>query len=61
MELVAALVDDTIARHEDADFLTAFLSGLGKVATDETHRGLRQIGCDFLVDEQYSCLASHGR
>ena len=51
VELVAAFVDDTVTRHEDSDFLTAFLCGLRKIATNEAHRRFRQIGCDFLMDE----------
>jgi len=61
VELVAPVVDDTIAGHENADFLAAFLGGLGQVTPDEAHRGFRQIGGDFLVDEKYSCLACHVR
>ena len=55
MQLVAPLVDGAVARHEDAHFFTAFLSGLGQVAADEAHLRFRQIRGDFLVDEKYSC------
>ena len=51
VQLVAPLVDDTVARHENPDLLATFLGGLGQVTTDEAHRGLRQIGGDFLMDE----------
>ena len=61
VELVAPVVDDTIAGHKNSDFLTAFLGGLGQVTADEAHRCFRQIGGDFLMDEKYSCLACHVR
>ena len=51
MELVPPLVDDAVAGHENPDFLSAFLCGLGQITTDEAHRGFRQIGCDFLMDK----------
>lgn len=59
MELVAALVDNTIMRHEDPNFLTIFLSGLGQIPAHKTHRSLWQIRGDFLVNEKYSIFISH--
>ena len=55
MQLVTALVDGAIARHEYADFLAILLRGLGQVSANKAHLRFRQIGGDFLMNEKYSC------
>ena len=59
MKLVATFVNVAIARHEDPDFLSFFLSGLGQVPPYQTLRSLRQVGSDFLMYKKYPMLVRH--
>ena len=54
MQLVAALVDDAEARHEDTDLIPQFLYPLRQLACCRRNVGLGKVGEDLLRDIQYS-------
>ena len=60
VELVFALVDAAVARHECPDFPFALLDALRQLAADLRDPGFRDIGEDLRIDEQdLFCRLSH--
>lgn len=54
MQLIAALIDDTEAGHEDADIITQLLNPLRQLTCRRRDIGFGEVREDLLRDIQYS-------